>query len=220
MSALTNSQGQVRPLSRVQTVLPIILVAGLLVAYGLPWTISYSAGLSMNAYDLAEWSSLHPDVRAASPPFLTTLFLRLPLMCIAVLIGWLTPRLPRGLPRTMGGLAVGLIAVALLPPFEFLTVARDDANYRQQFMLALLAFFGGGLGLTGWLKPLSRWTLVVVGLLSAAVSAAGINHVYGLLQGFDLPIWIGIGAPLSIGFALILAANEVVDFWHRRERKK
>ena len=64
--------------------LPLFL---LLIAYALPWMMTPTiAGLTNGAYDLAEWTSIHPAVRA-DPLLLTPLLLRLPLVGIAWLAG-------------------------------------------------------------------------------------------------------------------------------------
>ena len=48
-----------------------------LIAYSLPWVVGPGAALTLNAYDLAEWTSLHPAVRTAALPFALTFGLRL-----------------------------------------------------------------------------------------------------------------------------------------------
>ena len=42
--------------------------------------------LKFGAYDLAEWTSLHPSVRSGNPALLTALLLRVPLACLGLII--------------------------------------------------------------------------------------------------------------------------------------
>src|SRR5512143_758636 len=59
-----------------------------LIAYYLPWIANRAAALSANAYDLAEWTSLHPAVRGASVPLVAPFLLRAVLGGLALLFGF------------------------------------------------------------------------------------------------------------------------------------
>src|SRR5688500_1464361 len=92
----------------------ILLIVGC-AAYRLPWLTNPGSGLSLGAYDLGEWASLHPAVRSGNPALLTTLLLRLPLVCLGLIIsiGFLRGKLGFAL------LLIVLTGIALLPPLEF-----------------------------------------------------------------------------------------------------
>lgn len=181
-----------------------ILVGGLFAlgcaAYSWPWLINPGNGLSFSAYDLAEWTSLHPSVRGSNPALLTSLFLRLPLACLGLIfaIGFL-----QGKPRTRLML-VFLIALALLPPLEFFTQYRDDPNYQQQFYLAGIIFVVGILSVAirpGRHVKLLIALLAVIGIIS---SLAGLLQGYSLLEQFKLPVQVGLGGiSLIIIYAII-----------------
>jgi hypothetical protein len=173
---------------RVSVLLTLFLL--LLVAYAPPWVINPGASLSPNGYDLAEWSSVHPVAGGETPPLLTALLLRLPLVCATLMFVYFLT-LNRN-SRILGGAVVLLMGLALLPPLEIL----DDPgnwNYRQQLALAIFTVAGGMIGLTGWLGELRR----IVGIVSAfggtAACLVGLSHAYNLMQGFDLPVHIGAG---------------------------
>ncbi|MFN8529394.1 MAG: hypothetical protein U0670_12340 [Anaerolineae bacterium] len=53
-----------------------------LIGYFSAWVVNPGVALTLHAFDLAEWASLHPVVRA-EPMLITTLLLRLPLLCFA-----------------------------------------------------------------------------------------------------------------------------------------
>ncbi len=176
-----------------------ILIALMIVLYLFPWVVNPAASLSPNAYDLAEWTSLHPAVHAQTPMLLTSLLLRLPLACLALLITFSTRR------GTIPVVLVILIAVALLPPFEFIH-ALDDSNYRQQAALALLALIGGAVGLSGVLPRYRPWIAAGAALIGAAASLIGLAQGYDLMRGFELPSQIGLGG-VALGISFIVTAG-------------
>jgi len=159
------------------------------VAYSLPWVTNPGAGLSFGAYDLAEWASLHSTARESTPMLLTSFLLRLPLACLGLLItigffrenSWL-----RVIP-------VLLIGIALLPPLEFFTQYRDDANYRQQFFLALTTGIAGVLSV----NISGRWyvKLLVMVLVLIAVTSS----LWGLIQGYSLMRAFNLSTQVSFG---------------------
>lgn len=176
----------------------------MIVFYLFPWLVNPSASLSPNAYDLAEWASLHPAVRDATPALLTSLLLRLPLACLALLIGF-TAR--RGL---FPALIVLVLAAALLPPPEFVK-ALDNSNYRQQAALALFTLIGGAIGFSGRLPRVRHWIAAAIALLGALVSIIGLLQGYNLMHGFSLPAQIGIGGVLLVPLFLIVAGVEALN---------
>ncbi len=125
---------------QTKTLLWWMLVGLALLSYCLPWIHNPGTSLSLNAYDLAEWATLHPSVRTSTPPLITSLLLRLPLLCLALAIV-VNSLQSNGIKLML----ICITAVALLPPLEFFGSAFEDINYRQQFILAmitLLVLFG------------------------------------------------------------------------------
>src|SRR5690606_8662803 len=112
-----------------------LLMALLLAAYAGPWLQSPSAALSFGGYDLAEWASLPPGVRSASPPLVASFLLRSVLTSLTLFLAFASPYRR----FTVGWLAVAVVSLLLvaaqLPPLEFFTVARGDPNYSQQAVL-------------------------------------------------------------------------------------
>ena len=102
----------------------------MLLFYLFPWVVNPGVSLSLGGYDLAEWASLHPAVRDATPALFTSLLLRLPLACLALLIAFTAQR------RLLPVLIVLIAALGLLPPPEFIK-ATNDPNYRQQVDFSL-----------------------------------------------------------------------------------
>ena len=175
----------------------------MLVLYTMPWLVNPSVSLTPGAYDLAEWTSLHPAVRSETPALLTTLLLRLPLACVGLLIAFSA----RG-NKLIPAIAVLLIAAALLPPLEFIR-ALGDSNYQQQFALSLVTFTGGAIGLSGILTHRHHAIVVSLAMIGAAASIIGLFNGYQLMRGFDLPVQVGFGGMLLV---LVFAATAILSW--------
>ncbi len=148
----------------------LVIVA--LLAYALPWTVARSAPLTLNAYDLAEWTSLHPAQRATSPPLSLPLLLRAQLLILSLLIGLAASP---GKSRFGSALAILLLSFGQLPPFEFV-YDPNNLNYRQQFFLALGSLIAGMALLPGWRRRPSRLialALAGLGVVCALLAASG-----------------------------------------------
>lgn len=179
-----------------------VLIA--LFAYFTPWLVNSGASLSADAYDLAEWASLHPAARVSTPLLLTSFLLRLPPVCMVIFVA-LNIRPSYTSHRRLAVLFVMGTAVGLLPPLEFFSQASADLNYRQQFALASIAFLGGLIGLTWRSGNANRWLAAGVGITGAVASAAGLIQSYNLAQEFSLATQVGIGGLLLIALFLALA---------------
>jgi hypothetical protein len=182
----------------------VALTGAALILYFVPWLDGGSASLTFGAYDLAEWTSLHPAVRFGDPALLMTLLLRLvPALLVIALAARVAPRRWSGI-WWLTGLAVLLTAGGLLPPFEFIA-NRGDPNYAQQFMVALVALVGGLFALSGLLGRFRP--LIAVAALAAVVASAafGLAQAYALMDGFGIPVTISVGGPGLIICALALA---------------
>lgn len=186
-----------------------VLIALMLALYLFPWLVNPGASLTPNAYDLAEWASLHPAVRDAN--FLTSFLLRLPLACLALIVAYTGTRSP------MRALVVVALSAAVLRP-EFFT-ALGDPNYQQQAGLAAFALVGGIVGLSGILKRWHPWIAMGIGIVGAAACIAGVVNGYGLMRGFSLPTQLGIGGVgLTLAFGGVTLAYLIVQARQRRDR--
>lgn len=166
-------------------------VSLLLFTYSLPWMVNPGSGLTVNAYDLAEWVSLSPAVRA-QPLLYTALFLRLPLVLITWSIALAAPQ-----PNFRGmwlshAVACFLMVSAQLPPLEFLT-QPNDPNYQQQFGLACFSLAGASLSISGRLKAVRFWLIQVFAIVATVTLALGYEQAARTIQSFHLPGGIGLG---------------------------
>lgn len=186
-----------------------IVLAGVILAflcYQLPWFTHSTAGFTMNGFDLAEWSSLHPAVRSTS--LLTSFLLRAPLLAVIAALALVANRLsdPR-IRWVLRALAV-LIALRFVPPVDFFRTARADPNYRQMALLVVLS----GAALLGALllhRVPGRWQMVLVAALLLAGTGAGwwgLSRTKLLLDNFEIAVKVGPGfvgyAALAVGMAV------------------
>lgn len=166
-----------------------LLVVAMIGAYLLPWAQGGSASLTFGAYDLAEWASLHPAVRGNSPPFLIPLLLRGVLTCMVLYAALAAPM--RGAPRW---LVVGVLSAAQLPPFEFFTSSRGDANYQQQAILAGVSLVAGCAALIVGKRRLRQRAAAGAAVLGCVAGIAGVMQALPLFEQFEVAARTGAGA--------------------------
>lgn len=177
-------------------------LAGLLF-YSLPWVVNTGASLTLTAYDLAEWTSLYPQVRFGEPALWQPFFLRFsPALLTWIVVAGLNSQRGSGVWwAALGG--VGLMSVALLPPVEFV-FNTGDPNYRQQFLIAVLTLVAGVALLALPISLRIRRVMVVVGIVALiVVSLAGWHSSVELLRGLQLSAEVGAGV---LGWVGTLAA--------------
>jgi hypothetical protein len=155
--------------------IPWLFIA--VIAYYLPWVFHKTAALTANAYDLAEWVSIHPEVRNGNPPLLAPFLLRVVLVGLAVLFA-LQAAKKSGWIHWLYVAMAWVLVITLLPPLEFFRGSFDDPNYRQQFALSLGALIG------------------VVGI------AVGFHRKMGWLHKFTVPFAVAIVIAAVVGEAL------------------
>lgn len=185
--------------------LSLTALALALVCYYLPWYTHATAAFTLQAYDLAEWASLHPAVRAESPALLTSFLLRLPQMTLVLAAALLAngssdPR-ARWLVR---GVAV-MVALRFLPPREFFGNASADPNYRQMAVFTALSVAGIVGAAVGASLPVRWQTWATVGVLLAGVLAGwwGLSRTYPLLDNFEIGVQVGSGVVGYTVFCLL-----------------
>lgn len=147
-------------------------------AYLLPWVLAANAAMTLSAFDLAEWASLHPLQQSATPPLLASLLLRVQLPILALCIAlWARSRNQ----RIFAALVALALAAAQLPPLEFLQNLADP-NYRQQLALA-----GATIALAVVLPRLvkQRYQTLLTGLLALlgiVTALAGLHQALALYR--------------------------------------
>ena len=191
----------------------VICLLGLVLAvvgYFGPWVPHETAALTVTGFELVEFAKFFPQVQGGTVPVTRVLFLT-PLVAAAVLLGLLTNqltnKLTNKLTRALVILAAALLALAALPPYQYLL----DPGYRGQLILAAI-----GLILV-LLTPLARYLpRRAQGVLIALLALAGALPAlwqFVLLRPlivalYDAPPGLGWGLIACVaGFALLLAGG-------------
>ena len=174
------------------------------IAYTIPWATTSGSSLTLNAYDLAEWTSLNPVVRNASVSLLPTLALRL---LPALIVIWYSQHTE--LPRYIRLLLVFIVGIGLLPPLEFFFGNLNDPNFRQQFGIAIFAVLSGALltlnNSLSWQRLLRLSALLLIltlGVIGLVISVTS-------LSAFEISIQLGFGGILFIALAAWRGIQEI-----------
>ena len=183
------------------------------IAYFLPWVHHQSTSLTLGAYDLAEWSGLHPLIRISEPSRLVSLYLRaIPVLLVALI----SINAPRPILKSIGWwLSAGFIVVVafgLLPPLEYFTNAgaRQDPNFQQHFQLALTSLIIGLIGLSGLLKRF-RWLLnIIIAVIGIGIIFEVLDDIIDAMEWSGLAIEVGNGGILMFVLLVILAAYSAI----------
>lgn len=199
-------------------VLLFVFVAMALAAYCAPWLASSGASLSLNGYDLAEWSSLVPGVRYGAQPMVIPGLLRAQLIFTAAIVALVPARRESWLWWACGAGALALV-IALLPPFEYFLEEswRTDVNYGQQVTFALLGLFNA---VVCWVMPRGkprRITLIVIASAGIITAIAGVSQAVGLAAGYDIPATIGMG---MVGYVAALIGIAFVPLFPGQYKAK
>ncbi len=181
-----------------------------LVGYFGPWVPHESAALTVTGFELAHLTRLQGSPASITPALFLT-----PLVAAAILLGLLANQPTNQLTNQPTNkptnkfltLAAALLALAVLPPYQFIL----DAQYRGQLALA-----AGGLLLVlltllaRWL-PRRAWTVLVA--LVALAGAIPALWQFALLRPlvvalYDRPLGLGWGlVTCTAGFALLLISS-------------
>lgn len=206
-------------MSKGRNIGALLALAGMLVAYHGPWTAHFTAGFTMHAYDLAEWASLHPAVRADAPWLRTSLFLRLGWWAIVAGVALAANAWPDARGRwVLRAAALGL-ALRFVPPQEFFGGASDDPNYRQMAALFALSALtvGGAWALERARGRVQRAAWLSVLALGVGAGWWGLARAGELLYNFQIDVQIGWGA---FGYTSAALLGALVVLWPHAETKK
>ena len=173
-----------------------ILLTSLLgvVAVHMPWHNHAVAAFRLNAFDLAEWVSLHPTVRTENPTLWSSMLLRWPLLGL----GWSMALSANHLRDERWqwiwrGVAV-LVVLRLNPPLEFYQGSAGD-NEQQLGYLMLVGLLGIGLMLVGklWLMRPYFPVLLVIWLMIGYTSWEGLRRATNVVKSLAIEVDYGGG---------------------------
>ena len=199
------------PSQRRLLLVPLLL--GLL-GYVLPWAVAPSASMTLNAFDLAEWTSLYPAQVHTSPPLLAPLLLRAQLLILTLIFGLMASTGPW---RALSAIVVLMLALAQLPPFEYV-YDLANINYRQQFILALASLIGGLVALGLGRRRFARILLIALPLAGMATAYAGVSLAFDVYRQLQAVASIGLGPWLLLAGYAAIAASGLLGFRRNAEQ--
>lgn len=167
------------------------------IAYHMPWHLHPTAAFSNNAFDLAEFTSLHPNVRNES--LYTSLLLRAPLLFMAFIITLSAACLEDERWQWLWRGAAILIVLRLNPPVEFYPYGGGSINDQQmgQLMIAGLVMIGIVTTTGRWLKRIYHPLLLIATGIMLYTAYQGMHRATELLEnGLVIPVDTGGGAIL------------------------
>lgn len=184
----------------------LILLTSASIAYALTWLNTPPVALSYNAYDLAEWATLHPIAENVMHPMRTALFLRLALVSLVWMLALhIKCNFEVGSRGRWIGYALLLaLIVAVFPPLEILNEPQN-ANYQQQAILLFATIIGVMLIFFGLFARYARWLMSLAGVVAIISSLIGLWTARELLIGFSMPVMFGWG-----GFLFVFAVGASV----------
>ncbi|MBI5927863.1 MAG: hypothetical protein HY862_01030 [Chloroflexi bacterium] len=169
------------------------------------WQTHKVAAFSSNAFDLAEWVSLHPTVRAESPALFTPMLLRLPLILLAGIMALGSSVLQTEKAKWIWRGVALLVVLRLNAPTDFYPWGGGSPNDQQ---LGRLTAFGlaavfviilGGRWLRFFWKPA---TLILL-LASLITALEGYHRAQKVLHSIQIETKLGGGLVLYVGFLII-----------------
>lgn len=175
--------------SEPRSSLAFVLVLVGLLGYIQPWIVAPTGSMTLSAFDLAEWGSLLPAQRATSPPLLASLLLRLQPVMLCLILGAVADSRAK---TAIAAIAILLLAVAQLPPFEYV-YDINNMNYRQQFFLAIASLIGGLAAIPLRRQRLVALAAIVLPIVGLVTSALGLAQAEALYRQFQLGASSGAG---------------------------
>lgn len=190
-----------------------------IIAYLLPWTVNIGNSLTMGAYDFAEWLSKRPFDDTS---YNTVLLMRGQLILLTALVMFNIE--PPPLTKSWWGIAIiGIILLIAQLPAPNAIFDTNDVNRQQQVYLTIVSFIIYLIGLTGFLSPYRNISWLIIAVMGIASTIYALLNAISMMQAYQLPAQIGIGAILFIGGYIILgviALRGLIKFGGRYKPKR
>lgn len=212
-------------------VLRVSFLALALVGYWSPWLTHPAAALRLNGYELSEWVTFLPSVRAGEWPlaylpfslFFARLAFLLPLACLALLLAiaayrfrpaagprrsWWQAAIPTSVLSWILLLLALVFCYTVFPPYPYLLTAYRDPEFELHFFAACATLAGLLLVpfLTAELKDALQTLLAAAGGLFGLVALLAVQPTASNVLQAVWPIGPGWGLML-LGFTGLAAVG-------------
>lgn len=200
----------------LKSLITLVIVLFAIASYFLPWfSVNNITALTMNAYDLAEWSSLHPSTPNGPPALLISLLLRIPLGCLLAICTIVLKNIIKC--SSFHFFAIMLLVGGLLPPLDFFGSAVNDPNYGQQFVIAVCLLLIAVLFTVERFFTRALSAIDVLAAVAVISGLLGIRLVNDMLSVFKIPFQSELGA---IIFPVIMVTAVFVSSIFRRKQNR
>ncbi|MBL1136886.1 MAG: hypothetical protein HND46_16390 [Chloroflexi bacterium] len=191
------------------------------ITYHMVWQTHKVAAFNSNAFDLAEWVSLHPTVRAESPALFTPLLLRLPIILLAGMVAVASSVLQAEKAKWLWRGVALLVVLRLNPPTDFYPWGGGSPNDQQLGRLSglglavvLMLIIGGR-----WLQYFWKPATLILLIASLITALEGYNRAQKVLDSIQIETGIGGGLVLYVAF-LLFAGVAILASWLQSRRNK
>lgn len=176
-----------------------------------PLINSGAGSLSFTTFDFAEWASLLPAERHASPALLLSFALRLQIVIIFLpIIYYLTMRKTH-FNQIIIAAIVGIVTLSQLPLLEFLT-QPNDPNYQQQLLITSLFLIASVAVVALSKSHYTKHLLLAMHLISAGIFFLALAQAHAYLTQYQIPYSLGVAAPLL----LLSHAIAILSLWQTK----
>ena len=147
-----------------------------ILAFLFPWSFHASSGLSLNAYDLANWSTRHADEFRGPLVMFTSFLIRGQLLILAAIVARLTLK-----SRWLFCL---ILFIALLPPLDGFLREPGNPNHRQLALLALATALVSIVGSRMNKRLINEWHFVLpmIGLASCIYATIRVSNLFDSMK--------------------------------------
>ena len=192
--------------SRGFAMLQLLLITLALLAFLLPWISHSSAGLTLNAYDLANWSTRHADEFRGLLVMSTSFIIRGQLLILTAIVVRITLKI-----RWLFCL---ILIIALLPPLDGFLREPGNPNYRQLALLALATALVSIIGSRINKRLINEWHIVlpIIGLASCLYATIRVSNLFNSMK---LDHLTGLGLKILLITYLLLLITAIMS-WRQK----
>lgn len=193
-------------ISRSFAKLQLLLITLGILAFLLPWSSHSSAGLTLNAYDLANWSTRHADEFRGLLVMFTSFLIRGQLLILTAIVARITLKI-----RWLFCL---ILIIALLPPLDGFLRDPGNPNYRQLALLAIATALVSIIGSRMNRRMINEWHIVlpIIGLASCLFATF---RVFNLFVAMKLDHLTGLGL-MMLQFTYLLLLITAIMSWREK----
>jgi hypothetical protein len=180
-----------------------------IIAYLLPWVGNDISGLTMGAYDFAEWLSKFSmsDARFYN----TMLSLRGQLFLLTCFVAFGAKRPFFATDWCLRFILGMLLVIAQIPALNILPMIATDINRQQQMILAVLSFLVLIVGLIGIFLRWRDLLCLLLTIVSIVSSIYALINGIAIMQDYRLSPTIGLGFLVYLLLGTLLALRSFVQ---------